>query len=541
MTKISRRSALKSTGLLGAAAAVGCSTSPTVSGDAGVDVTDSGDAAVAVRRVPLVQGDGIFEHGVASGDPTTQSVILWTRVSQQQGTATVSYRVATDPTMTNMVTEGTAETGSDRDHTVLVDVLNLSAGTTYYYQFSLGGQSSPIGRTRTLPTDTSRIRLGVVSCASLAHGYFHVYAKLAARADLDAIIHLGDYIYEYANRAYGIFGDYDPPTECLTLSDYRRRYAYYHLDRDLQELHRQHPIICTWDDHEVANDSWSGGAENHNLDEGPFAARKAAATQAQREWLPIRSNNGNLYRKFQFGNLADLIILDTRHDGRSKPPLTNTDPQPASCECLDRNSPDRRLLSDAQWDFVESSLRDSTATFKLLGQQVIVNSSEPAFFNNDAWDGYPLERQRLLNFLANESIANTVILTGDVHTSWAFDTPRDPALYNPATGEGSVAVELVAPGVSSPGLTAGISAVAAPFLAQVNNLKFFELTQRGYVVVDVQPEQIEAAWYFVGDVGRIDDREDRLAKVFEVRAGTAPHLVEVTATRSAPTGPALAP
>ena len=269
-----------------------------------------------------------FSHGIASGDPTQNAVILWTRVLNGADMAkniTGSWQISKSADFNQLAASGAFKTGPKRDFTVKIDVAGLDADSQYYYRFSVGDIFSPIGKTKTLPRGSNPIDLAVVSCSNYSHGHFHVYGEISRR-DYQAVLHLGDYIYEYAE------GKYDnpkvlaqgrtskPKTEILTLEDYRTRYANYRNDTNLQAAHAAHPFICVWDDHEVANDAWKGGAENHNDGEGDFKARQQAAIRAYYEWLPIRETeataNGKIYRTFELGDLASLIMLDTRHIGR---------------------------------------------------------------------------------------------------------------------------------------------------------------------------------------------------------------------------------
>src|SRR5688572_19921178 len=272
----------------------------------------------------------VFRHGIASGDPLADRVILWTRITPRTGGAQrAAWTMASDEKVTQIVARGEVETGAARDFTVKVDVTGLQPGSTYYYRFESGGERSAIGRTRTLPrANVSRVRLGVVSCSNLPQGFFNAYACLAARADLDAILHLGDYLYEYANTQYGDgtrLGRIPAPDhEMVALGDYRDRHAQYKADPDSQAIHRQHPFICVWDDHEFTNNTWRDGADNHDPveGEGDWRARRTAATQAYFEWMPIREDaqtrQEKIYRAFRFGNLATLLMLDTRVVGRDE-------------------------------------------------------------------------------------------------------------------------------------------------------------------------------------------------------------------------------
>lgn len=278
-----------------------------------------------------------FDHGVASGDPLSDRVIIWTRITPQTTASEapeeydVVWQIAKDPNFNSVVYEDIAKTSANRDFTVKVDVKGLQPDNHYYYRFNIENTISPVGRTRTLPIgNIESAKLAVVSCSNFGHGYFHVYEELANNDDLRAIIHLGDYIYEYEVSKYSdpaLVGDSRrllPEGELLVLDDYRQRYSLYRRDAALQHAHSQHPFICVWDDHELANDSWIDGAENHQPDEGDWQQRKAFAIQAYREWLPIRDFQNNsdsavTYRSFAIGNLADLIMLDTRIIGRDKP------------------------------------------------------------------------------------------------------------------------------------------------------------------------------------------------------------------------------
>jgi alkaline phosphatase D len=279
----------------------------------------------------------------------------------------VRWQIARDGAFTDIARSGELTTDGDRDYTVKVDVTGLSPATTYYYRFIALGGSSPIGRTRTAPSGgVARLRFAVVSCSSYAHGFFHAYRSIAQRLDLDAVVHLGDYIYEYGSGQYGTARPYEPEHEILNLADYRARYAYYRKDPDLQAVHRQHPFIAVWDDHESANNAWVDGAENHTPGaEGKWADRKAAAAQAYAEWMPIRELEGptKIYRSLRYGDLAELIMLDTRSWGREEQ-------VPQSDSRI--NDPNRQLLGQDQEAWLSERLRTSTAQWKLVGQQVMM-------------------------------------------------------------------------------------------------------------------------------------------------------------------------
>lgn len=483
------------------------------------------------------RGAQLFRHGVASGDPQTDRVILWTRVTPAGNIrlarpVELRWRIAADAAMARIVQSGTATATVERDFTVKVDAAGLQPGRTYYYAFDTGGQQSPIGRTKTLPTGSvERVRLASLSCANYPAGYFNVYRMIAERQDLDAVIHLGDYIYEFANAVYGDGAALQrlpqPIKESVTLEEYRQRYATYRTDPDLQEAHRQHPFIAVWDDHELANNAWTGGAEGHNpnVGEGEWAPRRAAAWKAYMEWMPFREQPDasiRLYRSFRFGTLADLVMLDTRGLRDSQVP---PDDLPGIAAA------NRRLMGAAQEAWLYETMRASQAAgvqWRVLGQQVMFSRLLPAgrpVQNADAWEGYQAERERVLDFLQRERARNVAILTGDLHSSWALDVPRNPwGGYQTQSGAGSLAVELVTPAISSAGLFAPDQArqLTAAIRVALPSLRYLEGTQRGYVLVDITPTQLRAEWYHAATVSE-RSTEQRLAASFVCESGSA-HL-----------------
>lgn len=493
----------------------------------------------AVAALPLGcsseedEGAPIFNEGVASGDPLPTAVILWTRVTSTDASVDVKWEISTSREFAKIEASGTFKTDADRDYTVKVDATGLTAGTTYYYRFSALGRTSPIGRTRTAPTGSvSRLRFGLVSCSSLAHGYFHAYRQLSGRLDLDAIVHLGDYIYEYGNKEYGEVREYEPPTEILTLSDYRTRYRQYRHDPDLQALHKQFPFITVWDDHELADNAWKGGAENHQPGEGDFSERKKIAARVYSEWMPIRDQaDGKIYRGFEFGDLVDLTMLDTRIIGRDEQVEKTSDPALADEK--------RGLLGAEQEKWLSDRLGASKAQWQIVGQQVVV-SPFPIFFNGDAWDGYPGARERLFEMLEANPTKNVVFLTGDIHMSFAFDVVRDPKSpdYDPATGKGSLGVELVVPGVSSPGMPEQLASVGKALVTDNRHLRFADVYQRGYVVLDVTPERVQGSWYHYTELDQ-PVATPKLSTTWSVKAGTK-NLVSDTEAPAPPNPPAAA-
>ncbi|MFB8037125.1 alkaline phosphatase D family protein [Streptomyces sp. NPDC056004] len=477
-----------------------------------------------------------FLHGVASGDPLPDGILLWTRVtpapdavpgSGRGADTAVHWEVAEDKDFARVVARGTTVAKAASDHTVKADVRGLAPATAYWFRFSAGEGTqtlSPAGRTRTAPAAgaaTPGVRFGVVSCANWEAGYFSPYRHLAARADLDAVLHLGDYIYEYASGSYPdekyVVRQHQPVHEILTLADYRTRHATYKTDPDLQTLHATHPVIAIWDDHEFANDTWSGGAENHTPGtEGAWADRVAGAKQAYFEWMPVRaSTEGTVYRRLRFGNLADLHLLDLR-SFRS---------QQAGIGSGAVDDPERSITGRAQLDWLKSGLAGSDAVWKLVGTSVMISpvafGSVPAHLlaplaellglpkeglavNVDQWDGYTDDRKELITHLRDRSITNTVFLTGDIHMAWANDVPVKAATY-PLSD--SAATEFVVTSVTSDNIDdilhvapQTVSLVAAAAVKAANrHVKWVDMDSHGYGVLDVTAERSQMDYYAVSD------------------------------------------
>ena len=507
-----------------------------------------------------------FYHGVASGDPLTDRVIIWTRVTPEiEAPVEVGWRMATDPGLVNVVREGRYTTGAHRDYTVKVDVDGLEAGETYYYGFSALGGASIVGKTKTAPDgDVDQLKFAVVSCANLQHGYFNAYGRIGDRTDLDAVIHLGDYIYEISASGDDFYGAeslrekgerlHIPDREILTLEDYRARYSQYRMDPDMINVHQQHAFVLIWDDHESANDAYEEGAENHQPDEGEWSDRKAIARQVYDEWMPVRSDLTEfpLYRTVRYGNLVDLIMLDTRLEGRQVQLNDVTD--------TSLYAPDRTILGPVQKDWFLNELSASEAQWKVVGNQVIFSEfnvwwaadpGNPALGTPEAlesvfldiWDGYPAERDQIIHHIAgtetDNPIDNVIILTGDFHSSFAYDVALRPAplsgsdpsiaaagvapvpvipTYDPASGAGSVAVEFATPSVTSANFDENLPPqVAAGFEFQINNplpdaagalaglnpnphMRYTDLDRHGYFLLDLDSERAQADWYFVNDI-----------------------------------------
>lgn len=495
---VSRREFLKRAG-------AGLAAAPLISACGTGTPTESGAAPAPSPGVPGGGASSVFTHGIASGDPMADRVILWTRVqSPAGGEVPVTVRVFLDEALTQPVTSSSAVASAARDHTVKIDQAGLAPATTYYYQFEALGEKSAVGRTRTAPAGASdRLRFAVVSCSSYAHGFFNAYRTLAQRNDIDAVLHLGDYIYEYGTGEYGDVRPYEPAHEMITLEDYRIRHAYYKREADLMELHRRHPFITVWDDHESTDNSWRDSAVNHTEGtEGVWTQRKAWAQQAYDEWMPIRypesGNVARIWRKFNYGNLADIFMLDTRLFDRDEP-----DGIPASAVASEAG---RRMLGPEQRQWLLDNLAASTAQWKLIGGQVVFhqwhlvgapNAIGAVKLNGDSWDGYQDERSLIHDGI--EGIDNIVFLAGDVHSSWAADVTRDPnnpVAYNPLTGAGSLAVEFVAPAITSP-FAIEIPEGQQAFLLNNPHIRYTDWDERGYLLLDLNAERAQGEWWYI--------------------------------------------
>lgn len=503
----------------------------------------AGAGLLAARRVfpiaPAFAAPGdVFRHGIASGDPLAEAVVLWTRVTPSGeatpgsglgGSAEVQWQVASDPRFARIQKSGTVQASAAHDHTVKIDARGLEPGRPYYYRFKCRGEISPEGRTKTAPDDLGRksLRFGLTSCANWEGGYFSAYRHLAQRDDLDVVLHMGDYIYEYGPGAYGPGADlgriHEPDHEIVSLTDYRIRHAQYKTDPDLQALHAAFPFITAWDDHEVTNDTWREGAENHQPDEGDFLDRRARAYRAYFEWMPIRlpaprRDPTRIYRSFRFGRVADLHMLDTRQY-RDKQPDDQLDPS--------RDDPDRTITGDAQMGWLKDGLAAGATRWHLVGNQLMITPWEIAPtvpFNIDAWDGYRADRTELLEHITGNEISNVVFVTGDIHTSWANEVPLDPNTY-PVTSP--AAVEFVGPSITSdnadditgaPPRTASV-ALEAGVKADNPYVKYVELDSHGYAVAEATDRHLQMDWYFISD--RTDPRAEQMhAASWKVASGT---------------------
>ncbi len=468
-----------------------------------------------------------FFHGVASGDPLPNAVIIWTRVTPetQLPSVKVNWEISTDESFQQLAREGQVITGPEKDYTVKVDAKNLEPGTQYFYRFmALDGQSD-VGQTKTTPEDLQEINFAVVSCSNYEFGYFNGFGAISEENDLDAVLHLGDYIYEYAPGDYGDSTTnriHIPAKEIIELQDYRDRYAQYRLDPDLQAAHSKHPFILVWDDHEITNNSYKDGAQNHQEDEGPYNVRKDIAVQVYYEWMPVRES-GQLYRSFSFGDQVDLFMLDERLAGRTKQADSITDPT-----LYDET---RTMLGQKQLNWFQDKLKSSTANWKVIGNQVIFSKlnwgRSEMDLNLDSWDGYPVEQEKIANLIQENGISDVVFVTGDTHSSWAFEVTHDPDNYNPQTSEGAYALEFGTTSINSGNFNERFTdeEVLAHEAKIVNtpvnpHLKYSNMRDHGYLLIKLSDDQVEATWKYMKTL-KERDRTFKEEVRIEASRGTA--------------------
>jgi len=522
--------------------------------------------------------DSIFAHGVASGDPEPNSVVIWTRVSGSKDPVAVDWYVARDSEMLDVVSHGQVTTNAQRDHTVKQVVDGLEPGKRYFYQFVVNGTTSTLGQTKTLPVGhLERLVIAVVTCSNFPFGYFNAYEVIANDDEVDLVVHLGDYIYEY--RARGGYGgatgrrigrNHKPGHETVSLEDYRIRHAQYKGERESIAMHARHPLIVIWDDHESANNPWMGGAENHQLNDGDWFARRAASKQAYYEWMPIRDPGpgGSLlqyWRHFKFGDLASLITLETRHTGRSKQ-YTWSGRLDDFEGAADANAfyddvvgaPDRNMLSAEMERFLESELAESARAgrrWRIIGNQSIMAKmkypelNEP-FFDDlrnelgrsgrsrldnltrlgylqlpgdlDAWDGYPAARERFYQLGKDAGVRDLLVISGDSHSYWAN------ALYD-ADGA-SMGVELGSTGITSPRslLDLGLEGLARwdqSLAANNKEVVWVDGRYRGFIRLDITHDRVHADFVTVTNV-ETRDYETQIVHALDIESsnGTLRYL-----------------
>ncbi len=508
-----------------------------------------GLGALAVPGAAQIFAAKGFTHGVASGEPGATSVLLWTRYVGSGAESRLRVEVARDPAFTRIVGGGDVTARAEADHIAKITVTDLSPGEWFFYRFvAPDGTMSRIGRTRTLPQgDVARFGIGLFSCSNLPFGWFNAYGHAAARDDIDLVVHCGDYLYEYDRGHYPSLQEtvpgrvIEPANEIVTLADYRLRYASYRLDPDLQALHAAFPMIAQWDDHELANDAWENGAQNHQPDkEGDWATRKAVAERVYREWMPVSDAR---WSRYQIGTLATIFRPETRITGRVEQLDVRAaiagrgDIMKALSEFRDGAwaSKDRTLMGMEQekwlYDGLAASKKAGTA-WQILAQQVVMGNGRfplgaaqwiPANapemvrnrvagavaasqvglpFNMDCWDGYPAARARLYD-AALAADADLVVLSGDSHNAWGYDLgARGPGF---GAHHEAVGVEFAGHSVTSPGFESSVPQVPPADVARAlressNGLVYCDTSRRGYVSLDVTPQQVTGAWHFVKDI-----------------------------------------
>ncbi|KAI2629696.1 PhoD-like phosphatase-domain-containing protein [Hypoxylon sp. NC1633] len=506
----------------------------------GIDVPRVSRRSLKRSAVAYEADELDFTHGVASGDPFPDSVILWTRVAPSlesdssnvtvEGTVpmynhdTETY-IKADPAPVcaewkvflngsqEAVSSGQAYTTSDIDYTIKVEATGLQPFTTYNYQFTICGSSktSPVGRTKTAPladADVPEVKFAVFSCSNYPNGYFNAYGNAARKDEQDYFVHLGDYIYEgnaKGERAH------NPPAYLFSLHDYRTRHGQYRSDPDLQLASQNFAWIATWDDHEVSNNGYRDGSSALNNTEESFLndgrvsvdQRKMNAVRAYFEWMPIRQidldDNLRVWRSFQMGNLLDLIILDTRNYDRS---ITSLDWNDDYIDMI-RNDASRSLMGSHQENWFYNQLSKSSdrgATWRIIGNQIVFSHIVESYgFSGDNWNGYIANRNRTLKHLYDNNISNTIFLAGDSHQNWVSDLAwLDEKPYDHTTGEGAIGVEFAGTAVSSTGFSGKIAPARTEAEELVNGntvLQWQDGYYRGYFILSVTPEKLEAQYF----------------------------------------------
>ncbi|MDE8652908.1 alkaline phosphatase D family protein [Novosphingobium album (ex Liu et al. 2023)] len=526
----------------------------------------------------------VFRHGVASGDPDATSVVLWTRVTHQ-GAAEVAWELAETAAFDPVLRRGIAATGPERDHTVKVLAEGLAPGRTYYYRFRLGDAWSPVGRTRTLPQGRlDRLGIALASCSNYAFGFFNAYDAIARDADVDFVLHTGDYIYEYGADEWGgpvahtIDRVHAPANEIVSLADYRTRHAQYKTDAGSRAMHAAHPLLACWDDHESANDPWIGGAENHQpAKEGDWAARRAASIQAYYEWMPIREpapgrTRAQFWRGYSFGDLATLHTLETLHTARARQidylahATTITSKDAAAKFRRDvLGEPGRRLLAPELEADLEVALAASVKAgqpWRLIGNPMVIARCDvpdlaalglvpdpyPALatatladlaraaespatilawkghwnlpFYPDTWDGYPWARERLYALSRRVGAGDLVFLSGDSHSFWANRLKDDAG--RPA------GIEIGTAGISSPGdfIDSGFAPdtarkLDAAFAEHVPEIVWTDNMHQGYVRIELERERGLASFIGVDTVLSPDYRTFTIRRAPFARQGAS--------------------
>ncbi len=491
---------------------------------------------LAAQTLSAMKG---FTHNVASGEPGPDSVLLWTRYVPVTGDA-VKLRVEVSETtdFVKIIAGGQMVTGPWRDHIAKITVDGLLPGRYYFYRFiAPDGSFSPVGRTKTLPVgNVSKFNIAIFSCSNFGFGMFNAYGHAAARKDIDLVLHMGDYIYEYGRGGYDLKGSnratqLEPETEVFSLADYRLRYACYRSDPDLQALHQNYPVIPNTDDHEGANDSWEGGAQNHQANEGDWSIRRNAAMQVWREWMPVGETP---WKSYDFGSLGSYLRTDSRMVARSKPGdfkeiLLSGDTDRALANYRDGAwmDPASTMFGTEQESWIAHRLKASVKSgqkWQVVGSGTVmgkahippeatswlapdadpravvytkigVAAGKAGLPNNlDNWGGYPMARARFLK-AAQSAAANLIVVSGDSHNAWANDLIEDKR---------AAGVEFGGHSVSSPGFESAAKIdpkqVAKALVGASSELKWADTANRGYMVLSLSPAKAVNEYVFMDTV-----------------------------------------
>lgn len=467
---------------------------------------------------------GSFTHGVASGDPSREGVLIWTRFEPVDPLDSVDlqWEVSRDMGFQEVLAAGPTIVRSTDDFCTKVYVEGLSPGNTYYYRFRQGEILSKVGRTKTLPKETNKVRLAVVNCGKYEGGFFNVYDAISKMEDIDAVIHLGDYIYEdgggqkpYLPIIEKTGRKHVPTHDLVSLQDYRTRYGQYRKDTMLQTLHERYPMINIWDDHEFSNNAWQGGVSGKigdlqgGWDSDKWKERVASALKAYDEWIPIHKKMGEpIYRSFEFGDLLHLAMLDTRLCCRTQ--------QASSIAAVDSIAAYAALLGDEQLDWLETSIVDTKTVWNLIGNQVLVarrylGEEEDSYISLDQWTGYPKDRDSLLGFIKKHPEENIVITTGNVHDAFHFELLDDPE-----EKDGKLIAHEFAPGSISSGNTAvkktreNMLKDSADLVAKNPHLKWFDLVKHSFMVMEFTKDRARVDVYQVSTVYSTDYSLDKV-------------------------------
>ncbi len=461
-----------------------------------------------------------FYHGVAAGDSRATSFVIWTRVTPQDSidSIKVQWFVALDSDKSQVVRQGRALALARNDFTVKVLVDSLKPWTQYAYWFKTCDNRvvsccrfSDTGRVKTTPADSQfvqNINFAFFTGSNYNAGFFNAYCAVARNKEIDFAIHTGDYIYEYGNNVYGRNPKrwLMPDKECVTLEDYRERYSHYRLDTCLRKAHEAFGWYTIWDDHEVANDSWRGGAQNHQRDEGNYFVRRANAFRAYFEWIPIRNNKDtSVIRAFSVGRLAYMIFLDTRHHHRDYQRLNLSDTN-------------KTMLGKDQLNWLFSQLLYAQARAyrwivvvqQLMFSPLLVNHK---IVNYDGWDSYPYERRKILRFIYEHNLKNVIFVGGDLHTSWINGLYLNPEHYHGRRHDTLVSFEFITPSITSPSAN-WIMTILAKFASKTKNysyIRYVNLHRKGYLELSLFPDKVIAKYYYVRTIQR-PDRKVKLAK-----------------------------